>query len=128
MDPSELRTVVQEIVREELGIFGDAIAEGMRDPILEAISKLQHARPGTGEKKAQKKRSDFYHAVLAYLQAHRGEYLRPGDIAKSGLGVGPQPVGMVLRGMESEGIVQVRDLPPNEAGWVAREYCLPAEE
>jgi hypothetical protein len=122
---------IREIIREELDTFAVRIGRGMKDvlliPIMEKLNDLQERLTQVGPAKAkfrEKAKTPLYSAILTFLQEHPGESVRPGEIAKSGVGAGPQPIGMVLKRMANEGVVDVESLPPDYTGYVAKKYRL----
>lgn len=130
---------IRRIVREELEVvFPDEPQEGVLWPILNSLSlilrKLNEA-PQTrtrGTTKAQREEGPLYVAVKEFLEKEKGTWFRPGEIvskARDTIGkAGPQPVGMVLRRMVGEGIVDVKELPAGQDGYTPKAYRLHTEE
>jgi hypothetical protein len=126
---------VRRIIKEELEVvFPDEPEGGVLWPILNSLSlilkKLDEA-PQTRTRsttKAQREEGPLYTAVKEFLEKEKGTWFRPGEIVSRSKGTlgkaGPQPVGMVLRRMAGEGIVDVKALPTGQDGYTPKAYRL----
>lgn len=112
-----------EAIRE---ISGDLKKLRLRvESLIEHVGVLATLlEEGKARKQGKKAESPLYRDVLAFLQEHNDEWFRPGQIVKTGVtaGVGPQPVGMILKRMVRENLVESRELIPDGTGYVATEY------
>lgn len=91
------------------------------EALYEKLEALEAQRDTTQETHGA---SPLYMNVLQTLKNDPDTWFRPGQLTKLGVGSGPQQVGAVLKKMVRRGLVERREEPAEQSGYVPTTYKL----